>query len=70
MSDSKDESSLIVCGGDPPPEAESLPGVCPKCGADTIFGYGMAFGGIGSYVVCGEGPVACDFVAKQQDKDA
>lgn len=59
------EIAAFVCGGPPPPEAETLPAVCPKCGAKTEPGYGLMGGGIGPYVVCfTEG---CDFFAKQQD---
>ncbi len=53
-----------------PPDAESLPEVCPKCGSETIFGFGMAGGGYGSYVMCdGEKDDGCDFFAKQQSKE-
>jgi hypothetical protein len=51
-----------------PPDAETLPEKCPKCGEETVFGYGLMGGGMGSYVFCDtEG---CDFFAKQQDKSA
>lgn len=50
-----------------PPEAESLPEVCPKCGTETIFGFGMAGGGYGPYVACDSD--TCDFFAKRQSQE-
>jgi hypothetical protein len=58
---------VLLCGGPPPPDAESLPPVCPKCGADTHAGYGLMGGGMGAYVTCVT--VGCDFFAKQQDSE-
>jgi len=55
----------IVCGANPPPDAESLPDECPKCGNPTEGGYGLMGGGCGAYVLCTD--EACDFFAKQQD---
>lgn len=39
--------------------------LCPHCQSDDLYtGYGLAYGGIGSYVVC----LACDkLLAKHQD---
>ena len=59
-------NGMFICGGTPLPDAEELPSICPKCKAETIYGYGLMGGGIGSYVVCNN----CDFFAKQQDKEA
>jgi hypothetical protein len=36
---------------------------CPKCGADTEGGFGLAGGGYGPYVYC---PNGCDYFAKLQ----
>lgn len=49
---------------------EPLPNICPKCGSETMFGYGLAGGGMGPYVMC-DGPDegTCDFFMKKQDKD-
>lgn len=57
----------VICGSTPPPDSETLPSVCPKCGETTLPGYGLMGGGIGAYVLC----VAddCDFFAKQQDPE-
>lgn len=41
--------------------------VCPKCGTETTFGFGLAGGGYGSYVMCQND--ACDFFAKRQSED-
>lgn len=41
---------------------------CPKCGGEMTFGYGLAGGGIGGYVMCLED--SCDYFKKEQDKDA
>lgn len=59
--------TAIVCGGEAPPESESLPDVCPKCGANTEHGYGLAGGGFGPYVFCTSD--SCEFFAKQQERD-
>jgi hypothetical protein len=47
--------------------AVELPEVCPKCGTETIFGYGLNGGGVGTYVMCGED--GCDFFAKRLDRE-
>lgn len=47
-----DKAVVIICGGPPPPNAETLPTTCPKCGTETTFGFGLAGGGYGSYVAC------------------
>lgn len=40
---------------------EELPAVCTECGADALMsGFGLAGGGMGSYVVCG----SCDAMFK------
>ena len=57
----------IVCGGPPPPDAETLPDECPKCGARTEMGYGLMGGGMGVYVFCETD--GCDFFAKRQDPE-
>lgn len=44
-----------------------LPKLCPKCGSRTIFGFGLAGGGVGPYVMC-DGPLGqgeCDFFLKK-----
>lgn len=64
---SADKPLAIVCGGSPPPDAETLPSACPKCGAPTLPGYGLMGGGIGAYVMCESDD--CDFFAKQQDPE-
>jgi hypothetical protein len=48
------------------PETE-LPSICPKCGSKTMFGYGLAGGGMGPYVVCDGllGVGGCDFFKKK-----
>lgn len=43
-----------------------LPTVCPKCGSQTIFGFGLAGGGMGPYVMC-EGD--CDFFQKRDTSE-
>lgn len=67
MSDETDDSGLVICGGKPEgAEArDSLEGLerCPKCGEETTFGFGLAFGGYGPYVMCMEED--CDWAAKQ-----
>lgn len=48
----------------------SIPSVladsCPKCGATTISGYGLAGGGIGAYSMCSRD--GCDWMGKVQDE--
>jgi len=40
---------------------DQLPEICTACGADALMsGFGLAGGGMGSYVVCG----ACDAMFK------
>ncbi len=46
---------------------KDLPGVCPKCGSKTAFGYGLAGGGFGLYVACLN--EACDFFSKRQSEE-
>lgn len=58
-------ATAIVCGANPPPDADSLPDICPKCGSETFSGYGLMGGGCGAYVGCDN----CDFFAKQQDRE-
>jgi hypothetical protein len=41
--------------------------VCPLCGGQTTFGYGLMGGGMGPYVFCTEGD--CDYFEKSQDTD-
>lgn len=42
--------------------AAALPDHCPKCGEETIGGFGLMGGSFGPYVLCGvEG---CDFFKK------
>lgn len=68
MSDEKKpEIGVIICGGPPPPDAETLPETCPKCGTETQFGFGLAGGGYGPYVACMND--ACDFFAKRQSDE-
>lgn len=38
---------------------------CPKCGAETDCGYGLAGGGIGVYFFCTAD--GCEFFSKTQD---
>jgi hypothetical protein len=38
---------------------------CPKCGDATDEGYGLAFGGFGSYVYCLN--QACDWFTKEYE---
>ena len=59
--------TVIICGANPPPNAETLPEVCPKCGSKTDFGFGLAGGGYGAYVACESDD--CDFFAKRQSED-
>jgi hypothetical protein len=40
--------------------------VCPKCGADTIDGYGLAGGGMGFWRICGGDD--CDFFEKPKNE--
>lgn len=47
-------------------ETDPLPEVCPKCGAETIFGYGLCGGGMGPYVVCSAD--GCDYFSKKREK--
>ena len=47
--------------------AESLPDECPWCSNPTESGYGLMGGGCGAYVFCTD--EACDFFAKQQDRE-
>lgn len=70
MSEKKEEVGVMLDFKDGPPEAESLPDICPKCGSETMFGYGLAGGGMGAYVMC-DGPEesTCDFFAKKYDKE-
>lgn len=60
-------ATAIVCGANPPPDAESLPDECPWCSNPTESGYGLMGGGCGAYVFCTD--EACDFFAKQQDRE-
>lgn len=40
---------------------------CPNCGSETMWGYGLAFGGgCGGYTCCTE----CDWFDKKLDVDA
>ncbi len=39
---------------------------CPKCGADIVLGFGLAFGGFGEYKFCEE----CDWHWLRPDWDA
>lgn len=50
--------------GDAPPGDDEK---CPKCGADTLYGYGLAGGGFGVYWCCEND--ACDYFFKRQDKE-
>ena len=38
---------------------------CPDCNGELCFGYGLAFGGIGSYEFCAD----CDYFFKEQDEE-
>jgi hypothetical protein len=40
-----------------------LPEICPQCGEETFFGYGLMGGGMGAYVVCD-----CGFFQKRHEK--
>lgn len=51
----------------PEPAAWHVPGVCPRCGSETMIGYGFAGGGIGGYECCSDD--ACDWMVKSQDRD-
>lgn len=46
-----------------------LPNKCPKCGSSTIFGYGLAGGSIGPYVMCDGTFGDCDFFQKKVDNE-
>ncbi len=59
--------SVVICGGPPPRDAETLPEKCPKCGEPTLPGFGLMGGGYGPYVVCETDN--CDFFAKRQSED-
>lgn len=39
---------------------------CPKCGGDLTFGYGLAAGPMGGYVLCMED--GCDYEKTYPDK--
>lgn len=45
------DAFVIACGGTPPEDAETLPEKCPKCGAQTMHGFGLMGGGSASYVL-------------------
>jgi hypothetical protein len=48
-------------------EIDDLAEECPKCGRKTLYsGYGMAGGGLGSYVYCANDD--CAFFEKTQDR--
>ena len=38
---------------------------CPSCGEEIVRGYGLAGGGLGSYVFCADG---CDFMRKAEER--
>lgn len=40
---------------------------CPKCGADIVLGYGLAFGGCGAYKFCER--EGCEWFWKQEDHE-
>ena len=40
--------------------------VCPRCHADIMIGYGLAFGGFGEYKCCENG---CGWFWKRQDPE-
>jgi len=70
-----DESAVILCGtaqrenvDDGPQTACPKCGhsLCPRCGGHCLQGYGLAFGGMGSYEACND----CDYFYKVQDADA
>lgn len=46
---------------------EPLLDICPKCGAETEHGFGLAGGGYGIYVYCPTD--GCDYFAKFQVKE-
>jgi hypothetical protein len=48
-----------------PPEPAD---VCPKCGGELHHGYGLAGGGIGTYLSCLED--GCDYFDKTEDSSA
>lgn len=56
--------AAFCCGGagETPKPIVALPDECPKCGAATVLGYGLAGGGFGAYVSCSND--VCDFFAK------
>lgn len=39
---------------------------CPKCGGEIVAGFGLAFGGYGSYKMCDAD--GCDFAAKAAEE--
>ena len=67
------DDPIHVCGVGPasgPPGSEhgepmTDDGRCPKCGAEPLSGYGLAFGGMGIYHYCSND--ACDWFWKLQD---
>lgn len=46
-----------------------FPTTCPQCGGDVLHGFGLAFGGYGSYVAClGEKDKHCQWYVKEQEE--
>jgi len=43
------------------------PETCPQCGSVLMWGYGLAAGGIGQYVICTGR--ACPFIEKRSEDD-
>lgn len=41
---------------------------CPKCGGETLHGFGLMGGGYGPYVVC-DGDPGCSWFYKTQSND-
>lgn len=70
---STEDTGVILCGIPQPNPEYPQPtktckkceaDICPKCGGHCSAGYGLAYGGVGSYVACND----CDYYFKQQDK--
>lgn len=40
---------------------------CPQCGEPLMWGYGLAAGGLGQYVICTGR--ACSFIEKRSEDD-
>lgn len=43
--------------------------ICPKCGNFIEYGYGLAYGGLGSYMYCQGIESGCDWHYFESDED-